>query len=57
MQTGGFKAWKKSSASTTAKENHAAVAETKSNASRKAAVPLTFVRTVKNKLQGYRPIA
>lgn len=57
MLIGGFKVWKKSFAHTTARVNHAAVAGMKLIASRKAAVQLSFVRTVKNKIQGHRPIA
>jgi len=57
MPIGGFKVWKKSFAHTTARENHATVAEKQSNASRKAAVQVSIVRIVKIKIQGHRPIA
>jgi hypothetical protein len=57
MPTGGFKVWNRFFAYTAAKENHAIAAEQQSNASRKAVVQLSFVRTVRNKIQGYWPIA
>ena len=57
LPSGGFKAWKKFFAFTTAKKNHAVDAVIRSNASRKAAVQLTFVRTAKNSYRGQRPIA
>jgi len=53
MQRGGFRASKKSSASTIAKESHAAATAIPFNASRAAAAQLTFVRTAKNKFQGH----
>jgi hypothetical protein len=50
MPPGGFRDSKKSSASTIAKENHAAATADPFNAFRAVAVRHTFVRTAKNKV-------